>query len=92
MRVGHIPKHTFLVNGRMISRLTFLLITAFWVAMNVLLWRAEYDWHGVGVRVPVALVWQKILTAPDISSSNVFLEGQRTTLARWTLRRRRRWR
>jgi len=62
----------------MIPRLTFLLIAAFWVAMNVLLWRAEYDSHGVGVRVPVALVWQKILTAPDISSLNVFLEGQRT--------------
>jgi hypothetical protein len=62
----------------MISRLTFLLIAAFWVAMNVLLWRAEYDSHGVGVRVPVALVWQKILTAPDISSLNVFQDGQRT--------------
>jgi hypothetical protein len=62
----------------MIPRLTFLLITAFWVAMNVLLWHAVYDSHGVGVRVPVALVWQKILTAPDISSLNILEDGQRT--------------
>jgi len=62
----------------MIPRLTFLLITAFWVAMNVLLWRAVYDSHGVGVRVPVVLVWQKILTAPDISSLNILEDGQRT--------------
>ena len=62
----------------MIPRLIFLLIAAFWVVMNVLLWRAEYDSHGVGVRVPVALVWQKMLTAPDISSLNVFQDGQRT--------------
>jgi hypothetical protein len=62
----------------MIARFTFLLIAAFWVTMNVLLWRAEYDSHGVGVRVPVALVWQKILTAPDISSLNVFQDGRRT--------------
>jgi len=62
----------------MIPRITFLLIAAFWVAMNVLLWRAEYGSRGLGVRVPTALVWQKILTAPDISSLNVFQGGQRT--------------
>jgi len=62
----------------MIPRITFLLIAAFWVAMNALLWRAEYSSHGTGVRVPAALVWQKILTAPDISSLDVFQDGQRT--------------
>jgi len=61
----------------MIPRIIFLLIAAFWVAMNVLLWRTEYDSHGAGVRVPVALVWQKILTAPDISSLDIFQDGQR---------------
>jgi len=61
----------------MISRLTFLVIAVFWIAMNVLLWRAEYVSHGAGVRVPAALVWQKILTAPDISSLTVFQDGQR---------------
>jgi hypothetical protein len=62
----------------MIPRITFLLIAVFWVAMNVLLWRAEYDSNGTGIRVPAALVWQKILTAPDISSLNVFQDGDRT--------------
>jgi hypothetical protein len=62
----------------MIPRLTFFAIAAFWVAMNVLLWRAEYDSHGPGVRVPTALVWQKILTAPDRSSLNIFQNSQRT--------------
>jgi len=33
------------------SALTFLSITAFWIAMNVLLWRAEYGSHGTGVSV-----------------------------------------
>jgi len=46
--------------------------------MNWLLWRAEYESHGVGIRVPEALVWQKILTAPDISTLNIFQGGERT--------------
>jgi hypothetical protein len=62
----------------MIPRIIFLLIAVFWITMNVLLWRMEYDSHGAGIRVPSALVWQKILTAPDISSMNVFQGGQRT--------------
>jgi len=70
----------------MIPRLLFLLITVFWVAMNWLLWRAEYASHGVGVRVPVTLVWQKILTAPDISSLNVFQNGERTGFAEFSTR------
>ena len=70
----------------MISRLTFLLIAAFWVAMNLLLWRAEYDSHGTGVRVPAALVWQKILTAPDISSLNVFESGERMGFCEFSTR------
>ena len=78
MRVGQVLNIPSAVNGRMIPRITFLLIAAFWVAMNVLLWRAEYGSHGAGVRVPVDLVWRKILTAPDISSLTVFQEGQRT--------------
>jgi hypothetical protein len=62
----------------MIPRLTFFFIAAFWVAMNFLLWRAEYGAHAGGISVPVNLVWRKILTAPDASSLNVFQDGQRT--------------
>jgi hypothetical protein len=62
----------------MILRLTFFLVAAFWVTMNVLLWRAEYGSHGGEMPVPVDLVWRKIMTAPDASSLNIFQNGQRT--------------
>jgi hypothetical protein len=62
----------------MTSRLTFFGVAAFWVTMNVLLWRAEYGSRGGEMPVPVDLVWRKIMTAPDESSLNVFQDGQRT--------------
>jgi len=62
----------------MIPRLAFLSITAFWVAMNVLLWRAEYGLRGSGIPVPVDLVWRKVLTAPDTSSLTVYQDGRKT--------------
>lgn len=62
----------------MISRILFIFIVVFWVAMNLLLWRTEYGSHGGGTVVPVALVWRKILTAPDASSLTIFQSGQRT--------------
>lgn len=62
----------------MVSRLTFLAITAFWLVMNVLLWRAEYGRHGGEIPVPLALVWKKILTAPDPSSLSVYQHGERS--------------
>jgi hypothetical protein len=62
----------------MIPRLTFLSIAAFWVAMNILLWRSEYGLRGSGISVPVDLVWRKVLTAPDTSSLTVYQDGQKT--------------
>jgi hypothetical protein len=62
----------------MIPRLTFLSIAAFWVAMNILLWRSEYGSRGSGIPVPVDLVWRKVLTAPDTSSLTVYQDGQKT--------------
>ena len=61
----------------MTARLAFLAITAFWLTMNVLLWRAEFGEHGSDMPVPLALVWRKILTAPDASSLSVFQNGDR---------------
>src|ERR1035441_6464974 len=61
----------------MISRGAFLLVAAFWVAMNVLLWRAEYDSRNAGIPVPLDLVCRKILTAPDPSTMSVYQDGQR---------------
>jgi hypothetical protein len=62
----------------MTARLTFLAIAAFWVTMNVLLWQAEFGAHGNDTPVPLELVWKKILTAPDVSSLNVYQKGDRT--------------
>ena len=62
----------------MTNRLIFIAIAAFWVTMNVLLWRTEFGAHGGDTPVPLALVWHKILTAPDASSLSVFQNGQRT--------------
>ena len=62
----------------MIQRVTFVCIAVFWVAMNFLLWRAEYNAHGGEISVPAELVWRKILTAPDASSLNIFQDGKRT--------------
>ena len=36
----------------MIPRVAFLLIAVFWVAMNVLLWRAEYVQGGTRYTAP----------------------------------------
>jgi len=61
----------------MVPRVTFFLVAAFWVTMNVLLWRAEYGSHGGEISVPVDLVWRKILTAPDISSLTIYQDRRR---------------
>lgn len=62
----------------MIARLTFFAIATFWLAMNFLLWRAEFGAHGGETPVPLEMVWQKILTAPDASSLSVYQSGRRT--------------
>jgi hypothetical protein len=61
----------------MFGRLTFLVIFAFWVTMNVLLWRVEFGTRGGDLPVPAPLVWFKILTAPDASSLSVYQKGER---------------
>ncbi len=61
----------------MTARLTFLGIVVFWLAMNALLWNSEYGARGGDTPVPAALVWKKILTAPDASSLSVYQNGDR---------------
>jgi len=60
------------------ARLTFLALTAFWVTMNVLLWRTEFGVHSDDYPIPAGLVWRKILTAPDASSLSVYENRVRT--------------
>jgi len=54
------------------SRAVFILVTAFWLTMNVLLWQTEFGSRRNTGAVPVQLVWEKILTAADDSSLTVF--------------------
>lgn len=54
------------------TRAVFILVTAFWLTMNVLLWQTEFGSRKNGGAVPVEIVWEKILTAADDSSLTVF--------------------
>jgi hypothetical protein len=67
----------------MARKLSFALITVFWITMNALLWRAEFAGKEVGAEVPVALIWQKILTSPDDSGLAVHVGGDRVGYIRW---------
>jgi hypothetical protein len=68
----------------MISRTVFILITLFWVTMNVLLWQTEFGSRRAGGgAVPAEVVWQKILTAPDSSSLNIIHRGRRIGFCCW---------
>jgi hypothetical protein len=68
----------------MLSRLTFLMVTVFWVIMTYFLWRSEYVGHNqVGSTVPVELVWKKILNASDVSPLQMLHKGQKVGYCRW---------
>ena len=68
----------------MILRMAFVGIAAFWVTMNVLLWRAEFGGAKEAVsRLPVERVWLKVLTAPDSSALEVYQHGKRIGYCRW---------
>lgn len=68
----------------MFARALFLLITVFWLTMTVLLWRREYGSDRAATSpVPVQLVWQKILTAPDSSSLVIVARGRRVGICHW---------
>lgn len=65
-------------------RLYFLLVTTFFLTMNVLLWRSEFGGHGhLGAPVPAELVWEKVLTAPDNSNMEIRHHGVKIGTARW---------
>ena len=66
------------------NRFVFPLITLFWVCMNVLLWRSEFG--GVaefGSSIPVKVVWEKILTAPDDSTLEIMQGVRKAGYCRW---------
>jgi hypothetical protein len=68
----------------MLSRLTFLVLTVFWLTMTYFLWRSEYVGHNqVGSSVPINLVWKKIQTASDVSPLQMIHHGQKVGYCRW---------
>lgn len=68
----------------MALRLALLLALAFFGAMNVLLWRAEYGGaRHTGGEVPVSRVVGLILNAPDDSPLALFRRGERLGSVRW---------
>lgn len=58
------------------SRVVMIVVTGFWLTMNVLLWQTEFGSRKNGGTVPVETVWEKILTAADDSSLTVYHEGK----------------
>ena len=68
----------------MFARAAFVFIAAFWLLMNVMLWRAEFGQRReAGSVVPVETVWKKMQTAPDDSTLGIFRAGTRIGYCRW---------
>lgn len=69
----------------MLHRLLLAAAALFWVTMTVLLWRAEFAGKtGSGTSLPPAVVWNKILTAPDSSSLTIFRQGKKVGFCHWS--------
>jgi hypothetical protein len=68
----------------MTQKIILVGITAFWMTMNVLLWRSEFRSEGEGGSpVPLHVVWQKMLRAPDDSMLEVYHKKKRIGSFRW---------
>ena len=52
--------------------------------MNYLLWRSQWGAHSrIGNAVPVEVVWDKILTAPDSSSLDIYDHEKKIGVCHW---------
>src|SRR5271156_7120912 len=70
----------------MLSRIALLLITVFWLSMNFMLWRSEFGGRNhIGVSVPSAVVWHKILTAPDNCDLSILHHGKSAGRCKWSV-------
>lgn len=76
-----------LLFARVIKRVWFPSVVLFWLTMNVLLWRSEMRaGKDAGSPVPVAAVWERVLTAPDDSALDIFQAGKKVGNCRWVPR------
>lgn len=68
----------------MLRKIPFLLVSAFFLVMNVLLWRAEIGGRNdLGSPIPVRQVWHRILTAPDDSALEITRGTEKIGYCRW---------
>jgi hypothetical protein len=68
----------------MFARAVFFVLAAFWLIMNVLLWRTEFGSHpDAASAIPPGLVWRKILNSPDSSSLAILRGGTRMGYCHW---------
>jgi hypothetical protein len=52
--------------------------------MNYLLWRSQWDTQSrIGSAVPVEVVWERILTAPDSSSLDIYDHDKKVGICHW---------
>jgi hypothetical protein len=66
------------------SRIFIATVTIFWLLMNFLLYRSLWGGHsGFATSVPMQTVWQKILTAPDNSSMDIYNGDKKIGFGRW---------
>jgi hypothetical protein len=66
------------------SRIFFAAITGFWLVMNFLLWRSQSGAHSeIGSAIPAKIVWDKILTAPDNSSLEIYDHDKKIGFCHW---------
>jgi hypothetical protein len=66
------------------SRILLLAIVSFWLLMNYLLWRSQWGAHSrIGSAVPAEVVWEKILTAPDLSSLDIYDHDKKIGSCNW---------
>ena len=61
-----------------------LLVTTFFITMNVLLWHAEFRGQPFGSRVPAESIWEKVLTAPDTSFLTIRHHGTKIGTCHWS--------
>jgi hypothetical protein len=65
------------------SRLTLLVVSTFFLTMNVLLWRSEFAPAVRGTQIPPEVVWEKLVVSPDDSWLEIRHRGARIGQAHW---------
>lgn len=68
----------------MLKRLIFITITLFWLVMNYLLWQRDFRAADIaGGKVPIDMVWEKMLRSADDSFLFIFNGKNRIGDMRW---------